>query len=41
MVKEAGGTITDCEGGQDMLTKGSVCVGNEAIQPALLNAIKA
>ena len=39
MVKEAGGFVTDCDGGQDMLTKGSVCVGNEVIQPALLGAI--
>ncbi len=39
MVKEAGGFITDCDGGQDMLAKGSVCVGNEVIQPALLGAI--
>ena len=41
MVKEAGGFITDCDGGQDMLARGSVCVGNEIIQPALLGAIKA
>ena len=40
MVKEAGGFITDCDGGQDMLTKGSVCVGNETIQTALLGAIR-
>ncbi|MGD0633864.1 MAG: inositol monophosphatase family protein [Beijerinckiaceae bacterium] len=40
MVKEAGGFTTDCDGGQDMLTKGSVCAGNEPIQAALLNLVK-
>ena len=40
MIKEAGGFATDCDGGQDMLTKGSVCAGNEPIQAALLNLIK-
>lgn len=39
MVKEAGGFVSDCEGGQTMLTAGSVCVGNEAVQPALLAAL--
>ena len=40
MVKEAGGFVSDCDGGQDMLTKGSVCVGNEYTHPALLDLIK-
>ena len=40
MVKEAGGFITDCDGGQDMLAKGTVCVGNEYTHPALLALIK-
>ena len=41
MVREAGGYVTDADGGQDMLDKGSVCVGNERIQKALLDCIKA
>ncbi len=40
MVKEAGGFTTDCDGGADMLAKGTVCAGNEAIQAALLNLVK-
>lgn len=40
MVKEAGGFTSDCDGGPDMLTKGTICAGNEAIQAALLNLIK-
>ena len=40
MVKEAGGFVSDCDGGQDMLTKGTVCVGNEYTHPALLDLIK-
>ncbi len=40
MVREAGGTITDCGGGGDMMAKGSVCVGNEAVQPALLKLVR-
>ena len=39
MVKEAGGFVSDCDGGQDMLTKGTVCVGNEYTHPALLDLI--
>ena len=40
MVREAGGTVTDCDGGSDMMAKGSVCVGNEAVQPALLKLVR-
>ena len=40
MVREAGGTVTDCDGGSDMMAKGSVCVGNEAAQPALLKLVR-
>ena len=36
MIREAGGIISDLDGGQDMLTKGSVCAGNQQIQRALL-----
>ena len=40
LVREAGGFVTDCDGGQDMMAKGSVCVGNEATQPALRALLK-
>ena len=41
MIREAGGIVSDCDGGADMLVKGTVCAGNQAIQPALLGLIKA
>ncbi len=40
MVREAGGFVSDCDGGQEMMAKGSVCCGNEAVQPALLALLK-
>ncbi|MGH6835161.1 MAG: inositol monophosphatase family protein [Methylocella sp.] len=40
IVKEAGGFVTDADGGTDMLAKGSVCAGNEAIHHDLLNLIR-
>ncbi|VTZ50465.1 Inositol-1-monophosphatase [Methylocella tundrae] len=40
MIKEAGGFVTDADGGVDMLGKGSVCAGNDVIQRALLALIK-
>jgi myo-inositol-1(or 4)-monophosphatase len=40
IVKEAGGFVTDTEGGAEMLAKGSVCAGNEAIHRDLLNLIR-
>jgi myo-inositol-1(or 4)-monophosphatase len=41
MVAEAGGKVTDADGGQDMLTAGSVCAGNLDIHPLLLERLKA
>jgi len=41
MVTEAGGVVTDADGGADMLTTGSVCVANEALHPQLLERLKA
>jgi myo-inositol-1(or 4)-monophosphatase len=41
MVTEAGGKVTDAEGGADMLTAGSVCAGNLDIHPLLLERLKA
>lgn len=40
MIKEAGGFVTDADGGSSMLAKGSICAGNEAIQRELLNLIR-
>ena len=36
LVREAGGYVSDCDGGEAMLDKGSVCVGSEATQKAVL-----
>jgi myo-inositol-1(or 4)-monophosphatase len=41
IVREAGGFVTDAEGGADMLAKGSVCAGNEAVHRELLRLIRA
>ena len=40
MLREAGGFVSDCEGGQEMMTEGSVCCGNEATHPALLALLR-
>jgi myo-inositol-1(or 4)-monophosphatase len=41
MVREAGGFVTDADGGSDVMEKGSVCVGNETIQSQLLALLRA
>ncbi|HXX08530.1 MAG TPA: inositol monophosphatase family protein [Pseudolabrys sp.] len=41
MVREAGGFVTDCDGGDEMFGKGHIAAGNEAIQKELLSALKA
>ena len=40
MIREAGGFVSDKEGGPDMLDSGSIVAGNEAIHRALLKALK-
>jgi myo-inositol-1(or 4)-monophosphatase len=40
MVREAGGFVTDCDGGSDMMATGTICAGNETIHPALLGLLK-
>lgn len=40
LVREAGGFVSDFSGGQDMLTKGEVCAGNETIQRQLLDLMR-
>jgi myo-inositol-1(or 4)-monophosphatase len=41
LVTEAGGQVSDADGGQDMLAKGSVCAGNLDLQPQLLEKVRA
>ncbi|TDR90470.1 inositol monophosphatase family protein [Enterovirga rhinocerotis] len=40
IVREAGGYVSDCDGGSDPLGTGSVCVGNEAIHGSLIGLLK-
>ena len=41
VVREAGGMVTDLEGGQDMFAQNSVLCANEHLQPQLLKLLKA
>ena len=41
MVTEAGGKVTDADGGEEVLTKGSVCAGKLDIHPLLLERLRA
>jgi myo-inositol-1(or 4)-monophosphatase len=41
LVTEAGGKVTDADGGEDMLTTGSICAGNLEIQPQLFERLRA
>jgi myo-inositol-1(or 4)-monophosphatase len=41
LVLEAGGVVTDADGGQDMLTKGSICAANSVLHPMLLERLQA
>jgi len=41
LVREAGGFVCDCDGGDDMFHKGHIAAGNEAIQKQLLAVLKA
>jgi len=40
LVREAGGYVSDCDGGDDMLAKGHVVAGNEAIQKEVLRVLR-
>jgi myo-inositol-1(or 4)-monophosphatase len=40
LVREAGGLVTDLDGGTDVLAKGTVLAGNDSIHGALLTALK-
>jgi myo-inositol-1(or 4)-monophosphatase len=41
LVREAGGFVTDADGGRDMLEEGSICAGNEPMHRELLAALRA
>jgi myo-inositol-1(or 4)-monophosphatase len=41
LVREAGGYVSDADGGEAILDKGSVCAGNEAMHRHLLGLIRA
>jgi myo-inositol-1(or 4)-monophosphatase len=40
LMREAGGFVTDLEGGGEMLSKGEICAGNEALHRQLLDTIR-
>ncbi len=40
LVREAGGFVSDCDGGAEIFAKGHVVAGNEAIQKELLRVLK-
>ena len=40
LVTEAGGQVTDADGGPDVLDEGSVCAGNLELAPLLLEQLK-
>jgi myo-inositol-1(or 4)-monophosphatase len=40
LVREAGGFVSDCDGGDDMLTKSHIVAGNEAIQKEVVRVLK-
>jgi myo-inositol-1(or 4)-monophosphatase len=40
MVREAGGFVSDCTGGDDIFGKGHIAAGNETIQKELVTALK-
>ena len=40
LVREAGGFVSDLNGGEEMFARGEILAGNEAIQRALLTALK-
>jgi myo-inositol-1(or 4)-monophosphatase len=41
LLREAGGFVTDCDGGEDMFDKGQIVAGNDAIHKELLRVLKA
>jgi myo-inositol-1(or 4)-monophosphatase len=41
LVTEAGGKVTDADGGEDMLTNGSICAANLEVHPLLFDKLRA
>jgi|HubBroStandDraft_1064217.scaffolds.fasta_scaffold142478_1 myo-inositol-1(or 4)-monophosphatase len=41
LVSEAGGMVTDADGGEDMLAGGSICAANPTIHPLMLERLRA
>ena len=39
MIQEAGGKVTDMDGGEDMLTNGSICTANLELHPLMLDKL--
>jgi len=39
LVREAGGFVSDCDGGQDMFAKGHIAAGNETLHRAVLQVL--
>jgi myo-inositol-1(or 4)-monophosphatase len=39
-VREAGGFVTDCDGGDNIFSKGHIVAGNEAVQKELVSVLK-
>lgn len=40
LVREAGGYVSDCDGGNEMLTKGHLVAGNETVQKEVLRVLR-
>jgi myo-inositol-1(or 4)-monophosphatase len=40
LIREAGGFVSDADGGEAMLANGSVCAGNEAMRRRLLEILR-
>jgi myo-inositol-1(or 4)-monophosphatase len=40
LVREAGGFVTDADGGADMMSSGTICCGNEFIHRRLLELLR-
>ena len=40
LIREAGGFVTDAEGGSDMMANGTICCGNEVIHRRLLSLLR-
>ena len=41
LVSEAGGMVTDAEGGDHSLTGGSICASNTALHPLMIDRLRA